>query len=274
MNPFERAVHLDGTADSRGPSFRGAVPEGWATGRGAFGGLVLGYLVKAIEATETSAAEASPVGSCPRRLRSFTGAGLTAVLPGTVVARTRVLRRGKHQSNVQATLEQDGQLVATGSAVLSGARPSPLVPFAMDPPQLGELPLLPFLVPAGPSFAPRFALRSRCHQPFTCAGEPYVEGYIAEQGERAEPFDGAAITALLDAWWPVILQTFDRPRLVATVAFTSQYVKDPASLPRDARLAMRARAVAGGEGFVLEMRELWWERELVATMQQTLALLS
>ncbi len=198
---------------------------------------------------------------------------LSAVLPGPVVVRVRTLRQGKHQSNVQATLEQEGQVVATGSAVMSGTRPSGMEPFAPAPaPDLGsDLPVV--LAPAGPHFDELYELRSRCHVPFTRAGEPWIEGTLAERGEREGPFDAAAVTALLDGWWPVLLQTFDQPRTMATVAFTAEYLLDPASLPRDARFAMRARAVAGREGFVVELRELWCGEQLVALNQQTMALL-
>jgi hypothetical protein len=259
VNPFERAVHLQRVDDA----LHGVVPPGWATGRGAFGGLVLGYLVKAMELHEALPG---------RRARAFAGDVLSAVLPGPVVVRVRTLRQGKHQSNVQATLEQEGQIVATGSAVMSATRPSGMAPFAqMTAPGLGEQPVI--LAPAGPHFDELYELRSHCHVPFTRAGEPSIEGTLAERGERSAPFDAAAITALLDGWWPVLLQTFDRHRTMATVAFTAQYLLDPVSLPRDARFAMRARAVAGREGFVVELRELWCGAELVALNQQTMALL-
>jgi hypothetical protein len=259
MNFFERAVHLEPIDDG----FAGVVPEGWATGRGAFGGLVLGYLARAIDL-----GEARP----ERRMRVFTGDVLTAVLPGPIVVRTRTLRRGKYQSNVQATLEQDGQIMATGSAVLSGARPATMETFAPAPPDLGELPVLPFAPPAA-HFAELYEYRSRCHRPFAEVGEPYIEGYLAEKGERATPLDAPAILALLDSWWPVVLQTFERMRPIATVAFTAELFADPASLPRDARFALRARAVAARDGFILELRELWCDGELVAANQQSFALL-
>ena len=206
MNLFERAIRLEPGDEG----FTAVVPEGWATGRGAFGGLVLGYLVKAMDLSNAKEHAQEPAtGGSARRLRSFSGDVLAAVLPGPVVVRVRTLRRGKHQSNLQATLEQKGQVVATGSALLSGVRPVPMAPFAMAPPDFGDLPVLPFPPPAGDHFSALYELRSRCHQPFARVGEPLVEAYLSEQGEREAPLDAAAVTALLDAWWPVMLQTFD-----------------------------------------------------------------
>ena len=55
--------------------FHGVVPDGWQQGRGAFGGLVLAALARAVEMSEPEK---------DRTLRSFNGEIAGPVLPGAV----------------------------------------------------------------------------------------------------------------------------------------------------------------------------------------------
>src|SRR5438067_5836472 len=95
--------------------YRADIPDGWQQGRAAFGGLVLGTLLRAIEATEATEA-ASAGGSRPRSTRTLTGDLCGPVVPGPVEISVRTLRRGNNQSNLAAELTQNGALLATATA--------------------------------------------------------------------------------------------------------------------------------------------------------------
>ena len=64
------------------------------------------------------------------------------------------------------------------------------------------------------------------------------------------------------------------PRAVATVGYTMQLLVDPRTLDVAEPLYYRARGVAGGDNFFVEMRELWSGDVVVAMNQQTFALLT
>ncbi|HSN33980.1 MAG TPA: acyl-CoA thioesterase domain-containing protein, partial [Ideonella sp.] len=91
--------------------WRAEIPEGWQQGRGAFGGLVLGVLCRAMEAAEPE-----------RATRTLTGDLCGPVLPGAAEIEVVELRRGSNQTNLRATLTQQGAVLATATAVLSKPR--------------------------------------------------------------------------------------------------------------------------------------------------------
>ena len=51
-SPFELATSLERLSDQ---TFSAIIPDGWQQGRGAFGGLVLGLLTRAMQAAEPDA---------------------------------------------------------------------------------------------------------------------------------------------------------------------------------------------------------------------------
>lgn len=113
LSEFEVATAVERVSEH---TFRSVVPDGWQQGRGAFGGLVLGTLLRAILQVEPD----------PLRVaRTLSGDNCGPILPGPVDIQIRVLRRGSNQSNLVAELTQAGSVLATASAVLSRPRPSP-----------------------------------------------------------------------------------------------------------------------------------------------------
>tara|TARA_B100000686_G_C15845304_1_gene504594 strand:- start:105 stop:467 length:363 start_codon:yes stop_codon:yes gene_type:complete len=84
----------------------------------------------------------------------------------------------------------------------------------------------------------------------------------------------AYIAMLMDAWWPCALLTSTRPRPVATVSFTMQFLLDPARIDTTRPLCYRAAMPICVRGYGVEFRELWTpEGELVALNQQTIAII-
>jgi hypothetical protein len=251
--------------------FEADVPDGWQQGRGAFGGLVFGILVRAACATERDPA---------RVLRSFSSDIAGPVLPGAASVRVRVLRRGKTLSNLHAELEQAGDVVAVANLTLSGPRqveaPMPAIEAPADALRAWrEVPVIPVAPPFGPVFAPHYEFRNVGPLPFSGSAQAVNAGFIREKPlEQAatSTLDAPAITALLDTYWPALFPIASRPLAMTTVSFASQYLST-AELPADEPLFFRSRALVQSEGYCVEFRELWSRERLVALNQQTFAIL-
>ncbi len=251
-----------------GTRFRADIPDGWQQGRGAFGGLVLATLLRAIERAEPDAS---------RVTRSLSGDLCGPVMPGAAEVRVVELRRGNNQTNLSATLTQNDVVLAAATAVLSrprraGDASAPRFS-AAPPPASGpwqDLPALPVAAPAGPVFAQHYEYRSG-RAPFA-GGSATVDGFIREREPLAR-VDAPALIGRLDAWWPTLFELDGTPRPVATISFTAQILVDPATIAPAAPLRYRARMEALNDGFFVEMRELWDGERVVALNQQTFAIL-
>lgn len=245
-------------------SFRAQVPDGWQQGRGAFGGLVLGMLLRAMEAAEPDRR---------RCTRTLAGDLCGPVLPGPADVSVRVLRHGKNQTNLAAELRQDDQVLALASAVLSTPRPEPTLPALEVAPAAADwhaAPVIEVASPPGPAFADHYEYRGS-ESPFVASGQARAAGWVRERQPLA-CLDGPALIGRLDAWWPTLFH-LGALRPVATVSFVAELLVDPATLPADEPLRHRARMTAQHEGFFVELRELWRGERLVALNQQTFAIL-
>jgi len=263
-SPFQIASAIEQTGEGK---FKATIPLHWDQGRGAFGGLVLGVLARAMQAVEPD----------PRRsLRAIIGDICGPVLPGPIEVSARVLRRGNTQTNVQAELQQAGEVLSVGSAVLAGPRKVALPDFHLEtpkaPPPWDEVPVFPIGPPLGPAFAQFLEFRLLRGMPFSGASTSDVEGYL-RLAEQEGPLDAASLIALLDAHWPGTMSMASEPRANATVSFAGQIFCEPESLDALEPLYYRARIVAGHAGYFLELRELWSHGVCVAMNQQTLALI-
>ena len=246
--------------------FRAQVPDGWQQGRGAFGGLVLGLLTRAMVAVEAEPA---------RRLRTLIGDICGPVMPGEAEISVEVLRRGAHLSNLDARLTQAGAVLARASATLGSARNVQSAPRSPAPPlpmEWAALPPLPIAPPLGPVFAQHYEYRSPGPFPFSGSTEARIEAFIREK-QAAGPLDAAGVIALLDSVWPTLYSVETQPRAMATISFTAELYCDPASLSGAEPLRYRAQLAALHDGFMTEFRELWRGDQLLALNQQTMALL-
>jgi hypothetical protein len=246
-----------------GPSlYTVEVPDGWQQGRGAFGGLVLATLARAMEH-----AEPEPT----RRLRTLAGDLSGPVLPGAATIHVRTLRRGSNQSNLQAELSQGGEVLATATAVLSAARRvtvNPFTPPAPAPAHAEAVMPLPLDAFPAPVFARHYEYRVTGPLPCSAATQPITAGFIRERSPLAR-VDAAAMIARLDAFWPTLFSVERTVRPVATISFVAQLLADPAELMPDEPLQYRARMEAASDGFFVEFRELWSGGRVVALNQQT-----
>ena len=242
-------------------AFELVVRPGWAQGRGAFGGLVLGGLVRAIQACEPET---------DRRLRTVNAEIVGPVVPGACAIEVVELRRGHGVSTFEALLRQEGVVLARATAVLGKRRDvdrrwSPVL--REPPPPWADIAPLPAGLPVVPEFARNFEYRVTGALPFSGAREPESAGWISARVPA--PIGAAEIVALADAWWPAAFSTEPGPRPIATIAFSLQNLLGDRVLPGDKPLWHRARAIAAHDGFFVEHRELWTEDgELVALNEQ------
>jgi hypothetical protein len=239
--------------------YRAQIPDGWQQGRGAFGGLVLGVLVRAMEADEAD----------KRRLvRSLLGDICGPVLAGPAEVRVRVLRRGNNQSNLHAELSAPGstEVLATATAILSAPRTGHEHAGFLTPPATGDWrAIAPRTTSAPVSFAQHYLYRDAGSAPQA------IQGWISEAAPLAR-LDAAAVIARLDAWFPTLF-VMEGPRPCATVSFAAELLADPATLAPDEPLRYRAMMAGMRDGFFVEFRELWQGARPVALNQQTFAVL-
>src|SRR3954468_1920988 len=96
-----------------GDRYQLEILPGWRQGRGAFGGLVVGALISAIE---------DHVGDPGRKVRSVTAEIPGPVEHGTVDIAVESLRLGKNVSTVRAALTQHGEVRTHAVAIVAAAR--------------------------------------------------------------------------------------------------------------------------------------------------------
>ena len=261
---FEDAIALERTGENE---HRLVIPEGWQQGRGAFGGLVLGILMEAMRSAEPDTVRAA---------RAFTGDLCGPALPVESRVVTRVLRRGNNQTNVAATLEQVGGVVAHATCVLASPRKVRPVPrFAFEPPvriPYAEVPVTVLSPLRTPVFTQHYEYRVTSGPAFAGGTDALVTGWIKERVPLKQ-VTASALLGRLDSFWPALFAVETAPRPIATVSFLAEILCDPATLDPEEPLFYRARVVAEAGGYFVEMRELWSGDRVVALNQQSLAML-
>lgn len=260
MKTLDEALSIRRTGDV---TFTTDVPDGWQQGRGAFGGLVLGLLARAMEQVE-----AAP----ERSLRTLSGEILAPVLAEPAELRVEVLRRGSGLSSLAARLWQSGEVRAHASAIFGKTRVTDREYLSLAvPEQRAWKDVEPVAVepPFGPDFARAFEYRSMGTLPLSGAKKLTTEGFVRSQVTPRE-LGAPELVAYIDAWWPTAYGSEEAPRPMATVAFAFHLHIDPRTLPPDLPLRFRARAEAAHDGYISETRELWTpDGRLVALNPQT-----
>jgi hypothetical protein len=263
-SPFEIATAVERVDEH---VYRADIPDGWQQGRGAFGGVVLGALARAMIASEPDPT---------RTLRMIAGEICGPVLAMETRLEVSVLRRGKNLTNLDARMLQDGAIVARASAGLSAPRSTGgdvISPALQERKPLSEATPVTLPSPPAPVFARNYEFHVTGPLPFSSGDEPVVHGYVRER-TPPDSLDAPAIIGLLDAHWPALFTTSTMPRPMATAGFTAELLVDPETLDPSELLFYRAHVAAMRDGFFVEMRELWSGDTIVAMNQQTFAILA
>ncbi|HEY4122293.1 MAG TPA: thioesterase family protein [Byssovorax sp.] len=267
---FEDASAITRAGDG---TFAWSVPDGWQQGRGAFGGLVVGVMLRAMQADEPDAARAP---------RSLSAEICAPVLAGDARVRVEVLRRGKGVTYLEARVLQGDGVAARASAAFAAPRGAlPEIealaaraerPIAIAARGFDDVPPVD-LGSFGPRFAQHFEYRLTGPAPFSNSERAEVTCGVRA---RVPPpkLDAPAMAALLDAPWPTVFSVMSAPRPMATITFTMELLVDPGSLRADTVFAYAARLESMRAGLFVELRELWHEGRRVAMNQQTFAVLA
>jgi acyl-CoA thioesterase len=258
------------TKDLKNPSrFTIQIPDGWQQGRGAFGGLVLSIMTRALRASLTGESASWP-------LRSLTAALCGPTQPGEAALYVELLRVGSGVATLAVRLVQNHEIQAQATAVFGKHRVADgdwqrfPVPEMQPWRDLDPLPIGP---PLAPHFAEFFEFRVTGQFPFSGHTEANSTGWIKPKNPGAAR-DDAYIVALADAWWPATLTCFTEPRPMATISFTLEILSDLVGLDPEAPLYHTATSHASRGGYTSEDRKLWGEDgRLVAINHQTMVII-
>lgn len=236
------------------------VPDGWQAGRGAFGGLVLGVITRAI--TDTVGADTP--------LRTLTAAIPAPVEPGAAEIDVRVVRAGNALTTLTAELRQAGEVRALVTAVCAKARPAGTQWRTAERPAAPpwqDVPVAPFVPGLSPPFTKYLPYRLVGPMPFSRAGTAEFLGYVDGAGTRR---DAAWLVAMADAYYPAALVVFGAPRPTATSSFTMEFIEPLTDDDQAAPVLVHARCPAAYDGYAFETRELWSaDGRLLARNHQT-----
>lgn len=255
-----------------GDRFFAEVPEGWFQGRGAFGGLVVGWMVRASEASEADA---------EREIRTLSAQIVGPVQRGPMTLQVETLREGSGVSTRAVRLVQGGAVLAH-AVVSHGRRRVADRDFSMEPapfvPPSQDVEVAPVEPPIGPEFAQNLEFRPVSGFPMSApdelgGGAARSVGYVRFKSPPPV-VDVAYLAAIADAYWPSIYVTESMLRPMATLAFTLDVHTDPASLDPAQPFLVETRALAGRDGFVLEDRRVFSQAgALVASNRQTFVII-
>jgi hypothetical protein len=246
------------------------VPTGWEQGKGAYGGLVLGSLVRAVELAEPDS---------HRLVRAVSGEIPAPVEPGAARITVVPLRRGNAVSTVRAELIQRGsdgdEVRAHVVAVTATARPNMPSWQNFNRPQAPDwqsVPVIAVQPPLGPPFGQHFEFRVVDGLPFSGTG-PRCLGYVRPL-RPGNALTAAAITAIADAWWPAILPAIKAPRPTATLTFALNIINTLDGLDPAIPLLHFGEAAVSKDGYCAETRYLWGhDGRLVSINHQTFVII-
>jgi acyl-CoA thioesterase len=254
-------------------TFRLDVPDGWQQGRGAYGGLVIGAMVRAAMAF---------VGDETRRVRSVQAECLAPVPVGPAMVCVEPVRVSSSLAVVRVSvrLADDPSKAASAETLFHGAvlcaRARPEVPAwsrSVVPPMppVASLAALPVDVTAMPVFTQHFEYRLAGPAPYGASSEARAEGYVRAR-RAGERIDAAMIAALADCYWPAVISTFSEVRPIATISFALALHDD--RLEPHEPVYHRAVCNELHDGYAHETRELWSpDGRLLATNQQVVAVI-
>ena len=231
-----------------------AIPDGWQQGRGAWGGLIVGALIRAVEASEPDA---------ERVVRSITANLVAPAVVGEHVIETQVVRRGSAVATWSATLRNgEGTAIAIATVIAGASRSVRVAPdyaswsnldMPIVPPS-HEVPRLEFGPPLGPVFVQHIDARVVAGLPGE-AGDAQSWGWI-DYARPVRP-TSASVLALVDAWWPASLVALEGMVPIATVSFAANLLVDPADLQAGQPLLHHCLVTSALEGYTSEHRRLW-----------------
>lgn len=241
-------------ADERGRvCFRGAMGPEWTQGRGLFGGVAVGGVVRALGLT---------VDTAQRPLRSLLVSFVGPVLPEPFECRIETIRTGGSFSHLEARVVQGGEvrLVVSGGygagregGVRLPARPRP----EFEGPDVA--PEMPYAKGLTPEFVRHYRYRlAKDSIPFCGSRLGRMRSWLRLRDPAAN-YDVPALVGLLDAPPPPIWPMLSRPARGASVTWHATLLDLPAkpTLADDEWFCFESQINAASHGYVEMSSTLW-----------------
>lgn len=249
------------------------VEEGWTQGRAIYGGLTGALLLSAIKGRLREQAGDSPL----HPLRSLTVSFIGPAAPGPVELTAEVLRVGSNVIQCQATMRQEGAVVATALAAFGRHRESAIsvTPGHRMPemPAAESIEAFPYIEGFTPEFYRFIELRQAGGAlPFSGAENGDLSGWSALREAPAE-FGEEHLVVLADAWPPAPLQMLSGFAPASSLTWTVELVAEigPDTIPPDAVFAYEATTDAARDGYAHTHAMLWRPNgSLMAISRQTI----
>lgn len=216
LDSFESAI--TNPPNSEGEWHLTADPE-WGQGRAAFGGLVVGAMVKAA---------GENVGS-DKELRTLMVSFIAPVEPGISTITIQTLRSGRTITHLQAKVWQAETLRASGLlsyAIIQDSTPfkNMVKPAVLPPPE--EVPTIPMIVGVTPTFFQHYEHKWTLGDvPFSGGERAEYEGWLRFRGEseNAPWAKKEHVASLMDAWPSPILQVLPGRSMISTVTLKVEF---------------------------------------------------
>jgi acyl-CoA thioesterase len=246
---FAGALALDGAPGSG--TYAGEVRAEWTQGRAAFGGLIAGQLLRALEMHVPSA----------RGLRSVLIDFVAPAAVGEVTVEASVLRAGRALTHAQARLLQNGEVCALLTAAYGAPRESAVRVIGASAPAIAapeQMRRLPYVEGVFPRCTQHFDYRwGSPRVPFSGSEQGQIGGWVRHPG--GGPVDAAGVLALIDAWPPALLPLLKRPAPASTVTWMVDILGalPAAGSESDAFYRYEADTVAAADGYGSCEARLW-----------------
>jgi acyl-CoA thioesterase len=260
-SPFVTATTWSPLGEGR---YQGDIRPEWFQGRGAYGGMLGGALLRSMM---------RELNDPPRAPRSLTVHFCAPVAAGEAVLAVRIERAGRGVSHLSARLEQGGQLACLASATFATSRETPLSFVDARPPRVpppGDVPPVPSEVL--PTFGAQFDYRWCVGAvPYSGAAEARVGGWIRPRVPT--PLDAPLVVGLLDSFPPAAFARVDGFCNGATMDYTAHfYAPLPLEAPPDAFYLRTGHSRHAAGGYADDLAELWSEDgRLLAQLRQMAA---
>lgn len=250
-------------------AFAWDVQDGWQQGRGAWGGLVVGSQVRAVE---------NVLGDSERGVRTVTSQIFAPVPAEEVTIRVKLLRQGSAMSTFLTVIETAaGEPLATATVIAGLPRAEDLDTHtwaqvtAPTMPDWRNVPIAPLSPPLAPDFLGHLEVRPVQGVPAT-SSPAVTSGWV--QPRAAEAWESWSLLAMVDAWWPASLPALPTMRPMATVNFSASLLVHPHTISVDEPLFHEGFVTGVVDGYTTEIRRLWTaDGRCVVENHQSIALI-
>ena len=262
---FDRATHVAANGDGR---FAAALDPQW---NGPFdtpnGGVIAAILLRAAQA-ELARPDLPP--------RILNVQYLRRANPESAHLHVQILRVGRRNATVQASLHQREELAVTALITFSAPRPHTLTvaepaPGAPPPDQVAELD--PDDLDGAPPALRRLRLRPCFGAPILGGSADAVTGgwFSLRDDDEDRAYDAARLVALCDLWWPAV---FGAARQLVAVPTLDLTVHLRATTSVRGPILGRFHTALIAEGHLDEIGQLWSATGQLLAESRQLALLT